>query len=315
MPLKPKSDRPVIQPPSQGKSVNPESGSTYSSLSDFLADSDFQLASGPSKRVDCLICGPTGVGKSNFCLRYMPDPIAIIYYDGRSDAAVEEAKQLGRTVVDINLTFNKTNKGKDQLREEARSVIDQTLKNIDKSVKASLNGIINSIVLDGGTEYGEIADVAFDGVDDERKNAQYGKDLSYVDKQFRRLYERIRVGKAHFAITARPKEIYEMNVQTGRKEGSGEYTWRGRESMGESMQWAAYMSVDKKKKSRRNRGAGDEDDFESRLKIKLIKAGRNGSEYGKIYTAEDWEDHGPFAYISWLQNLRLFSDSTPEDWK
>jgi len=314
MPLKPKSDRPaaVTSSSSSGRKNSPGSSA---SLSSFLSDSDFQLASAPSKRVDCLICGPTGVGKSSFCLRYMPDPIAIIYYDGRSDSAIEEARDLGKTVVDLNLTFNKINKGKDQLREEARAVIEQTLKNVDKAVQYSLTGIVKSIVLDGGTEYGEIADVAFDGIDGERENTKFGKDFSYVDKQFRRLYERVRVGRAHFAITARPREVYEMNVQTGRKEGSGEYTWRGRESMGESMQWAAYMSVDKKKKSRRNRGAGDEDDFESRLKIKLIKAGRNGSEYGKIYTAEDWGDYGPFAYISWLQNLRLFNDSTPEDWK
>lgn len=284
---------------------------------------DFTLSSEPSKRVDAFIIGPTGCGKTSFVVRYCPDPIGIIYLDGRSEAAIKEAKTLGRTIYDLNLQFNKLDITSDAERKSlGRATIDKLFKNIKWLVRQSQSKKINTICIDGGTECDKLFNISFDGKEEERKQI-FGKDWDYIDSKWRQIFELVSLGNAHFIVTARAKEIFKKNFQTDRDEGTGEYWIKARDVVAESCQWGAYMSINPKANpviglGLKKKKEGKEPtpiDVESMIEMKVIKAGRNLAEYGKVYDKSNWNESGPFAFISHRQNMELFPGSTPDDWR
>lgn len=313
---------PIKSLPLSSSEVNQQSIGNLS-----LEGSDFTLSSYPSKRTNGFIAGPTGCGKSSTILRYCPDPIVMLYYDDRSEAAIQEARDLGKVVLDLNLKANKVeNTTQEQLKAEARRIKEITYKNISWAVKQSLQNKIVTICIDGGTELDDIFDLAFDGVQEERKQI-FGKDKGYRKDSWRRIFQLVSIGSAHFVVTVRAKEIWETVVEDGKKkqQASGEYTYYGVDTIGELCQWGVLQTRRKspistaktiaeraeEKKNRKNI------DVEDLLEFKMIKAGRNGKELDAVYDSTDWKAVGgnPFSYICYKQNEFLFPNCSVEDWQ
>jgi hypothetical protein len=312
-------------------SIKPVASNVISNLQSIgnlsLEGSDFTLSSYPTKRTNGFIAGPTGCGKSSTVLRYCPDPIVMLYYDDRSEAAIQEARDLGKVVLDLNLKANKVeNTTREQLKSEARNILELTKKNIRWAVNKSLLHQVKTICIDGGTELDDILDLAFDGVEDERQQI-YGKDKGYRKKKWREIFELISLGNAHFIITVRAKEIWETVIVDSKKkqQASGKYSYYGVDTIGELCQWGVLQTRRKspismaktiaeraeEKKNRRNV------DVEDLLQFEVIKSGRNGKELDAIYDATDWRPVGgnPFSYICQKQNEFLFPGCTVEDWQ
>lgn len=300
----------------KGNSGNSSSSSPVLTFNE--DDHDFTLESEITPRMNVAIAGGTGVGKTSFITRYCPSPICLIYYDGRSEVAINEGRDLGKKIWGLDIPFDA-----DILRSEeegkrlARDIIRKTYKNLKWAVGMSLQGQMKTIAIDGGTELSQIFDLGFDGVVEDRPG-KYGKDFSYVDSQWRRIFSLLYQSKAHFIVTTRTKEIYkdnEGNDGKTRQVATGEFDIRGPKVIGELCTWAAHLSLSdspiqgviaRKKK-----------DLEALWQLKMIKSGRNGTYHKAEFDRSDWNPgdnkYGPFAWISYLQNKDLV-DCKPEDW-
>lgn len=264
--------------------------------------SDFSLSVPIRRRANILICGEGGTGKTSFVTRFAPDPVALICYDGRSDYAVREGQQMGRSILFTEINFKiKRGTSKIDAQKLASDVVDKTLKNVEWAAEQSEKGRVRTLCLDTGTELTEIFDAAFDGSIGARKPV-YGKDKDFINRQWWRIFDIVKDSKLHLVITSRAKEIFVENVQTGNQEATGRFTFKAPQVLNNAVHWAGHIRLKKGVKGKPKK----------EVELEIIKAGVRLSELGEVYDASDWDDYGgPFVYACWKQ---FEATSGVEDW-
>lgn len=288
---KPKSVASILQSSSSSSIVKPYIPSDN--------HNDFEILSAPKKQANMLIFGDAGTGKTSFCTRYAPDPIAIINVDKRDQPAVFDALQAGRKILRTQIEFKlRIGMTSDQVKLEAQSCIDKAVKNFEYAVEQSKKGNIRTILLDTATEYSEICKYAFDGIRGKSKDGAFGKDKDFVNQEWWRLFNLAREGNAHFIVTSRGKEIWRNQEPTGK------FTFRCPEVVNDAADWSGQIRIKK---------IGAAGKKSNEFELEITKAGINISQLGQIYDKSDWEDMGgPFVCACYYQ---FENTSDVEDWK
>jgi len=275
--------------------------SIISSHNGTISDSDFVTITRPTRQSNILIYGDEGTGKTSFCVRYAPTPIVVINFDGRADEVVYEAVQSGRDVRIANLKISHKFLSPENMKREASSVVERTVRNFEIAIEESRRGNVRTILIDTATEYSEILKLAFDGVLEQTKEGSYGRDKDYINRQWWRMFNLARETRsAHLIVTARAKEIWKKNSD-GKQEATGRFKPACPNAVKAAVDWAAQIRL--------------QTVFgmpKPKFEIEITKAGTNIEELCEIYTEEQWDKlGGPFVYGCVLN----YKDSIPDDWK
>lgn len=267
----------------------------------------FQLTPAETKKqANLLVFGEAGTGKTSFATMYAPEPVALISLDGRGEDAVADARLIGRTIIPSYIDPITKSDSAEIVRTQARSIIEEVYNNVQWAVAESLAGRVRTICLDTGTEYSEIAKLAFDGERGQTKDGAFGKDKDYVNFEWWRLFKLIYTGKAHFIITAREKEIWIADNSPGAKPGArkatGRFTYRGPTVMNDGVKLSGQIRLKKTSSGRQLKEA----EFE------VTKAGVNRNELSEVYTEKDWGEYGPFVWACYNQ---FINTSNISDWE
>lgn len=277
------------------------SGIIVSPHSGRLEDSDFVTITKPTRQANILIYGDDGTGKTSFCVRYAPDPIMVLNFDGRADDVVYEAIQEGREVKMARIALSHKNLPPEKMKIEAERAVEKTIRNFEIAIEESRRGNVRTILLDTATEYSEILKLAFDGTLRQTKEGSYGKDKDFVNRQWWRLFDLARETKsAHVIVTARAKEIW-RKTEDGRQESTGRFTYRCSPAVHAAVDWAAQIRF-------KTVFGIPKPEFE----IEITKAGTNREELFEVYDEKLWDKlGGPFIYACVMN----YKESTPDDWK
>lgn len=265
-----------------------------------LEDSDFDLQlQNLKKQAVILLFGEPGEGKTSFITRYAPEPVALFNFDGRGGPAIEEARRMKRKIlpVDVRYPSNLSKMDSDQARSIARNTLDKFMRNLEISARESMRGRVKTIGIDTGTELGNIITTSVTGTKVAIKG-DFGRSRDLVNQQWWTIFDMVRESDAHLVVLARGKEIWEGQKPSGRS------TYRGPKVLNEAVDFSAWIrlsgskGIKKKKRSSKS------------FEIEITKGGTNIVELGEVYTEEDWEDVGPFAYTCSM----MYKDSSIEDW-
>lgn len=261
-------------------------------------DSDFIDEETVKNQALVTIVGTEGTGKTTFGIRFSPEPVSIISFDGRATRAIKREQDRGRAIRHCAIPYsaNIARMTADEAKRAAQAIVDKTMHNYEVAVRESQRGNCRTIVLDTGTEFSEIVTLAIRGTL-EKVKGDYGQTKDMINQCWRRLYHLAREGNAHVIMLARAKAVWVDN------EPSGAYTYRGNEALGELADWVGHIRL------RRNNKTGL---LMKKIEIEILKAGNNLEELGAVYRDRDWEDAGgPFVYACWKQ----YPKSKLEDWE
>lgn len=261
-----------------------------------LPGSDFIQLGEVKPQANVLIYGHGGSGKSTMGL-FAPSPVAFINFDKRARHAVKNAERAGRKVhyMEVDFPANVTRLGVEEAKKIGQAAVNKVIKNFAIAVEMSLKGDVRTIVLDTGTEYGEILKIAITGRADRVKD--YGQSKDLINREFWRLCNMARESEANFIMLSRAKEIWENSEPTGK------FTWRGPDVMNDAVDWSAHIRL----KKGRVKGK-----VKKEFEIEITKAGVNIDELGEVYSSEDWEPvGGPFVHACMMQ----YPGTGPEDWE
>lgn len=264
-----------------------------------LAESDFTILARPKKQAICMIFGSTGEGKTTFALRYTPQPVALINFDGRSEDAVCRETTPSRSILFLGMPVPTyvTRLGDEDARRIGQLGVDKTFRNLEFAVNESRKGNVRTIVLDTGTELDKLINLSISGRVDRLKR-DYGKSSHLIALEWGRVFSLAQEGKAHLVILSRAKAVWAGDTPTG------EFTFDGSKHVDEGVKWAGHWRIKKSRLGLKSKTAAFE--------LKITKAGQNLEELGNVYTADDWEDFGgPFVYANMLQ----VEGSEEGDWK
>jgi hypothetical protein len=264
------------------------------------AGSDYIVLGGSEHfRTVCLVFGRTGVGKTHFGAFFTPDPIAFISFDSRSERTVKKAVKAGRRIIYTQIESPDTiaRLAKDEAMKVARDQVRRVVKNHELAVAQAKKGLIRTICYDTGTEFSELLSIAARGIVGGRAN-DFGDSKNLINQAWRRLLAPDVKKTVNIVILARSKAIWADNAPTG------DFTYRGNETMDEAADWAAEIRV------KRNVGKKGE---AAKLGWDMLvtKAGENIGELGAVYTQGDWGKMGPFAFACLMQ----YEESQIEDWR
>lgn len=260
------------------------------------AGSDFTAPPIPKRQAKITLCGESGVGKTTFALKYAPDPIALINFDGRAGYAAQEATQAGKKVLmtEIRISGDINRMKEEEAKRAGQIVIDKTMKNLEAAVRESQKGNIRTICFDTGTEYGQFLTLAFRGKLGLVKD--YGKSKDLINQQLLRLYQVAADGNAHLIMLTRAKATW------AGEEPSGKFEPKAYEVLSEAADIIAHLRFRKAGKGR----------VTKETEIEILKAGTDRSQLGAVYREADWEDlGGPFVYACMMN----YPGTTPEDWQ
>lgn len=275
------------------KSVRPSSNGNKS-----VQGSDFVLLGKPKLQANVVLFADSKQGKTTFCTDYCPDPIAFINFDRRAHHAVKKAMDRGRKIyfLDVDTPANVTKLNDSEIKKLGQTAVNKVIKNFDWAVAQSREGKVRTIVLDTGTEYSEILNLAITGKAEGVKN-DFGRSRDMASREWWRLFNLAREGKAHLIVLARAQEIWQGNEPTGK------FKPRGPNVLRDACDWEGQVRL----KVRRSKG-----EVKKTFELEMTKAGINIDEMGATYTEDDWGDEGPFVHACWMQFLET---SDIEDWK
>lgn len=261
-----------------------------------LTGSDFS-SSIPSKFQSLsLIYGDAGTLKSSFAYLYCPEPVFLINFDGRDLPAFERARDLGREVyrVQIDLPADIDSMDIKKAQELGKSILAKTMKNYRWCLDQARAGNIATIGWDTATEATRLMATAFCGRT-QAPNNDFGRTKGHINSLWMEdIGKAARQTPAHLVILSRAKEIWIDNKP------SGYYEFRCPEAVNESVDWSANIRLRRLPNGKLTK--------DSEL---MIAKAVNIAEVGKVYTARDWQEDGPFAYTCW----QMWEKSEIEDWK
>lgn len=262
-----------------------------------LAGSDFEARPSNKWQANVLLCGAAGSKKTTFPLEYCPEPILLLNHDGRDGPAVRRAQEeLGREVypVHINLPARLNAMDPDKAKVHGKAALERFFKNYEWGIEKGIKGEVGTIVIDTATELTMVMAAALCGRT-MAPNNDYGRTKGRINGMWLAdIFGLAREGKAHLVVLSRAKEIWVDNKPTGYFEP------RCPETVFDEADWVGNIRL------KRKPSGGLTKDTE----IVLTKAGGDLADISRTFTARDWEEDGPFAYIC----ERQFPGSEVEDW-
>jgi hypothetical protein len=264
----------------------------------------------PQKKALCLVFGETGCGKSTTGLLHVPGPVSYHDIDNRGFHACQEARAAGKVVRYLELDYPKHigNMDEKEAMAAAKIVVDKHWKNLEWSVRESEKGNVRTITWDTGSELADLVNIMFTGRP-ERRNDDYGASSNMIKVEMAKMIKAVRnEGNANLVILAHAKEVWEQVGTTSsgkpKREASGKFTFRGPEVLGSQVDWAGHLRLTKTSVKAKGTDRAKKHEMEITI-AKIVLATQ-----GDVYTEDQWDEYGPFAFACAMQ----YPDSQPEDW-
>jgi hypothetical protein len=228
-----------------------------------------------------LVCGESGVGKTDFILRHCKGPVGYLWFDNRSKKNLNRIRAEGKKKVYDESYHMPTEKlsPADAIRH-AKEIQESVITNIKWFTK---NGI-DTIGIDTVTECNAIFKFAYDGTLELTKEGAFGKDIAYQKAQWQRIFDIVRGSNCNLICTARAKEIWKTKEVNGKeiRSATGVNTYRAPEEVNELSDWSVELRLAENEIGRRM----------PKFIIDVIKSGEDLQLYGKRYKEKDWQDLG-----------------------
>jgi AAA domain len=256
---------------------------------------DFVIPEAPKKRSVCLFFGEPGTGKTTTALN-TPSPIAVFTFDRRGADAIQEARDNGKIVgeIDMSLPLGIRKMNEDGAKKMAEGMVAKFFKNLEQLALLSTKGKVRTIVIDTATELDELINYSLFGKGETLKG-DYGKSVYQANLVWGRVFSTVRNGDAHTVFLARGKDEWKSGEPTGR------VLARGPKILSQGVDWSAELRLKKRVKGK-----------EQELEMRIEKAGLNLQGAGEVYDKSLWEDMGgPFVCGNVMQNLK----SDMGDWQ
>lgn len=295
-----------------------------------LPNSDFIVIDKPKRKAVCLVFADGGCGKTTFGLKYTPQPAFLIGFDGRSEYVEEEQKLLGYPIGAVQIPPPSVLQKTDNVRKAAGEALAKFFRNYDAAIEASKSDKARTIVIDTGSELGEIITLAVRGTLESAKG-DFGRSKDQINQIWWKIFQTARyTGKAHVIILARASSIWENNEPTG------DFKARVSDTVRDAVDFSLHIRLGMGAQSLLGLAgglagvgspgglvsgtglmpiipgsgfAGPQKEFE----IVVKKSGNKNplQELGVVYRQSDWGEDGPFVYAC----TQLMPGSRPEDWK
>ena len=265
------------------------------------AKHDFVTSLQPSDKACVLIYGDGGCGKTTFLTKHVPDPVAILNFDGRALHAVDSAQKEGRHIyfVPIRCKGNVSRLRSPEVKKIASTALDQTLRNLEWALEESVKGRIRTVGLDTFTELEDLITLAVRGRYD-LESGDYGQSQRLINRQMLTIFDMCRQAPAHCVVLAKASQVWKNNRPVD------EFVPQCSKLARSSVDWAGYLSVENKKR----KGSGK---AKVKFSLKIMKAGNQINELWSVYDSVDWKKEGPFQYACKRQYLIWYGEPSDEE--
>lgn len=305
-----------------------------------IPGTNFRIIDRPKRKAVILCFGDGGTGKTSFGLVFTPQPAVLIGFDGRSEFIEETQKNLGRPIPAVQIAPPSVLQKSDNVKAAAREALREFFLNYDGAIEASKTGLVRTIVIDTGSELGEIITLSVRGTLENVKG-DYGRSKDQINQIWWKIFGAARfTGNAHLVILARASAIWENNEPTG------DFRARVSDTVRDAVDFSLHIRL----------GAGAPPVIGmpaapaalvpgavpvpmagmpgapgAGLLMPVMAAGPGGArrpkefelvvkksgnknpleKLGEVYRQSDWGDVGPFAYAC----AQLMPGTTPDDWR
>lgn len=244
-----------------------------------------------------LLYGGPGSGKTDFGLRYMPAPIMLINLDGRAREVVPKLQRETRKEIHFKEIPYNTKHLSRMSREEAQKAGQEAMSivayNYDAGLEAALKGRLRSIILDTGSELGDLIALAIRG----RlgiKETDYGASKNLIALQWWSIFQSARETPVNLLILSRQTSVWRDNQPV-----PDSFEPKIIDTAEDGVDWIAGLRM----KTRDKRVTPV---------LNMYNAKINPAERFQVYTEKEWGEGGnPYAYM----NAMLYRNSSEEDWK
>lgn len=294
-----------------------------------IPGTDFTIIERPKRKAVILVFGDGGTGKTTFGLKFSPQPAVLIGFDGRSEYVEQAMKAAGRPIPAVQIPPPSVLVKSDNVKTAARAALDQFFRNYDGAIAASLAGKVRTIVIDTGSELGEIITLAIRGTLDNVKG-DYGKSKDQINQIWWKVFAAARfTGNAHVVILSRASSIWENNEPTG------DFRARVHDTVRDAVDFSVHIRLGNALPAMGmlpgapaaggasgmvglvgmtggpsgNGAARTPKEFE--LVVKKSGNVNPVEATGLVFRQSDWGDAGPFAYAC----TQLMPGSTIDDWR
>lgn len=264
-----------------------------------LQGSDFTAPPEPRKQANVIVFGDAGCGKSTFALKYAPAPVAFLSYDRRGDHAAFQAHESGRKIffTRIEAPSNVYRMSDQEAKKVGMACVDKTIRNLEIAARESERGNVRTIVLDTGTEYGDLVTMAYRGRADKVKD--YGESKFLINRELWRIFEIARKSEAHLIVLGRAKPVWEDNKP------SGAFDLRGPDVFNDAADWVGHIRLKKAGSVKRQRTG------EKKFEMEMVRAKIDITVQGDVYDEDDWGEFGPFVWACTMN----YPGTIPSDWE
>lgn len=293
-----------------------------------IPGTDFTILERPKRKAVILVFGDGGTGKTTFGLKFSPQPAVLIGFDGRSEYVEEAMKNAGHPVPAVQIPPPSVLVKSDNVKAAARAALDQFFRNYDGAIAASLTGKVRTIVIDTGSELGEIITLAIRGTLDNVKG-DYGKSKDQINQIWWKVFAAARfTGNAHVVILSRASSIWENNEPTG------DFRARVHDTVRDAVDFSVHIRLGNALPTMgmllgtpaaagggmvglvgmtggSSNGSGIRTPKEFELVVKKSGNVNPVEATGLVFRQSDWGDVGPFAYAC----TQLMPGSTVDDWR
>lgn len=297
-----------------------------------IPGTDFTILERPKRKAVILVFGDGGTGKTTFGLKFSPQPAVLIGFDGRSEYVEQAMKNAGHPVPAVQIPPPSVLVKSDNVKSAARAALDQFFRNYDGAINASLTGKVRTIVIDTGSELGEIITLAIRGTLDNVKG-DYGKSKDQINQIWWKVFAAARfTGNAHVVILSRASSIWENNEPTG------DFRARVHDTVRDAVDFSVHIRLGNALSTMgmlpgapaasagggggmvglvgmtggsSGNGSGIRTPKEFELVVKKSGNVNPVEATGLVFRQSDWGDVGPFAYAC----TQLMPGSTVDDWR
>jgi len=242
-----------------------------------------------------ILYGGPGSGKTSLMLRHAPSPGMLINFDGRARQVVREARELGKKIHYLEVPFD-TKRVARMSKEDAQvaglSALDFVTRNYEAGLEAAIKGNLNYIVLDTGTELGDLVTLAIRGRVG-TKESDYGNSKNQIALQWWGLFQSARSAGVNLVVLSRQTGVWRDNTPVPDR-----YQPKIQDVAEDAVDWITGIKMKTRGKK-----------FSFELLVHNAKV--NPAETLSVYTEDDWGGDGPWAYM----NSMLYPKSSIEDWK